>query len=26
VRDETHMVTETALRGFYKYYTDVMGL
>jgi salicylate 5-hydroxylase large subunit len=26
VRSEPHMVTETALRGFYKYYTDVMGL
>lgn len=26
VRSEPHMVTQTALRGFYKYYTDVMGL
>jgi salicylate 5-hydroxylase large subunit len=26
VRNETHMVTETALRGFYKYYTEIMGL
>ncbi len=26
VRDEAHMVTETALRGFYKYYTGIMGL
>jgi len=26
VRNEEHMVTETAIRGFYRYYRDVMGL
>lgn len=26
VRNEDHMVTETAIRGFYQYYRDVMGL
>lgn len=26
VRDEDHIVTEAAIRGFYKYYRDVMGL
>lgn len=25
VRSEPHMVTETALRGFYQYYTEIMG-
>lgn len=25
-RDETHMITETAIRGFYKYYREVMGI
>jgi salicylate 5-hydroxylase large subunit len=24
--DEPHMITETAIRGFYKYYRDVMGI
>ncbi len=24
--DEPHMITETAIRGFYKYYREVMGL
>jgi salicylate 5-hydroxylase large subunit len=24
--DEPHMITETAVRGFYKYYREVMGL
>lgn len=26
VHDEPHMITETAVRGFYKYYREVMGL
>jgi len=26
VRDEPHMITETAIRGFYKYYRKVMGI
>lgn len=26
IRDEDHMVTEGAIRGFYKYYREVMGL
>jgi salicylate 5-hydroxylase large subunit len=26
VQDEDHMVTEAAIRGFYKYYREVMGL
>ncbi len=26
VRDAPHMVTETAIRGFYQYYREVMGL
>ena len=26
VEDTPHMVTETAVRGFYKYYREVMGL
>jgi salicylate 5-hydroxylase large subunit len=26
VQDEPHMVTETAIRGFYQYYRRVMGL
>jgi salicylate 5-hydroxylase large subunit len=26
VRDEPHMVTETAIRGLYQYYRSVMGL
>jgi salicylate 5-hydroxylase large subunit len=26
VQDEPHMVTETAIRGFYQHYRAVMGL
>jgi hypothetical protein len=26
VHDEPHMVTETAIRGFYQHYRRVMGL
>ena len=26
IRDEPHMVTEGAVRGFYRYYRQVMGL
>jgi hypothetical protein len=26
VRDEDHMVTEVAIRAFYKHYRQVMGL
>ena len=26
VANETHMVTETAIRGFYRHYRAVMGL
>ena len=26
IRDEPHMVTETAIRGFYQHYRRVMGL
>jgi salicylate 5-hydroxylase large subunit len=26
IRDEQHMVTEAAVRGFYRYYREVMGL
>ncbi|HYY05852.1 MAG TPA: aromatic ring-hydroxylating dioxygenase subunit alpha [Candidatus Limnocylindria bacterium] len=25
-RDEEHMITETAIRGFYRYYREIMGL
>jgi len=24
-RNENHMVTESAIRGFYKYYREIMG-